>query len=239
MVLACLGIMMNVIVGLLVMCPRCRVITTNLTYLPDTAMARNEITITFDDGPDPDVTPKVLDQLDEYGAKASFFCIGQKVAEQPQLVAEIIRRGHSVENHSYFHSNYFAFGGINRLKKEIEDTQTAITAANNGIPPQFFRSPFGFRSPLLGMVLRGFGIQHVAWTRRGFDAVYRNPDVILRLLVHKLSAGDILLLHDGASASSIQGHPVVLEVLPRLLEQCSIRNLHSVSLVTAFENEKS
>ncbi|MHB0888447.1 polysaccharide deacetylase family protein [Acidithiobacillus sp.] len=232
--LASAGILGNAVLGSLVLCPRCKIISTNLVRLPKTAIGRGEIALTFDDGPDAEVTPQVLDQLDLHGAKASFFCIGEKVAARPGLVAEIIRRGHSVENHSYNHRNLFALGSAKNLKIEVIATQQAIHSANSGSNPKFFRAPFGFRSPWLGGVLRQTHLQHVAWTRRGYDAVCRNPDAVLRRLVHNLSAGDILLLHDGRSAHTRNGQPVVLEVLPRLLERCASHGLRCVSLPMAF-----
>jgi peptidoglycan/xylan/chitin deacetylase (PgdA/CDA1 family) len=232
--LASAGILGNTVLGSLVMCPRCKMISTNLIRLPKTAVDRGEIALTFDDGPDAEVTPQVLDQLDLHGAKASFFCIGEKAAARPDLVAEIIRRGHSVENHSYNHRNLFAFSSSRNLKIEVIATQQVIRSADAGGSPMFFRAPFGFRSPLLGGVLRQTRLQHVAWTRRGYDAVCRNPDAVFRRLAHKLSAGDILLLHDGGSARTRKGQPVVLEVLPRLLEQCASHGLRSVSLPMAF-----
>ncbi len=224
----------NTVLALLVMCPRCRVFSTNLTRLPKTARARGEIALTFDDGPDAEVTPQVLDQLDIYNAKASFFCIGGKAAARPDLVAEILRRGHSVENHSYSHRNLFAFNSARKLEMEVLATQQAICSARAGGRPTFFRAPFGFRSPLLGGVLRQTRLHHAAWTRRGYDAVCRDPETVFRRLAHRLSAGDILLLHDGGSARMRNGQPVVLEVLPRLLERCASQGLHSVSLPMAF-----
>jgi hypothetical protein len=87
---------------------------------------------------------------------------------------------------------------------------------------------------LLGGVLRETRLRHVAWTRRGYDAVCQNPNAVIHRLTQKLVAGDILLLHDGGSARTSKGQPVVLEVLPRLLEQCASHGLHSVSLPMAF-----
>jgi len=76
--------------------PRGRLIGANVTRLPAAAAARDEICLTFDDGPDPRITPQVLDMLDRYAAKASFFCIGEKAAAYPDIVEAIVRRGHSV-----------------------------------------------------------------------------------------------------------------------------------------------
>ena len=221
-----------VFVAAMVMCVRCGLLGANIVRLSPESRSRGEIALTFDDGPDREVTPQVLDILDRYGVKASFFCIGERAAAHPDLLADILRRGHSVENHSYHHRTLFAFYSASALKQEIVSTQKALAA--KGARANFFRAPFGFRSPLLDGVLAGCHLHHVAWTRRGYDAVWRNADTVLLRLARKLSAGDILLLHDGGSAHTHNGQPVVLAVLPPLLERCAALGLRSVSLPMAF-----
>ena len=220
----------QVVLAMLVLCPRCKLISPNLVRLPQTAVARREIALTFDDGPNEEITTQILDQLDLHNAKATFFCIGEKVAAHPNLVAEILRRGHSVENHSYRHNMLFAFGGPSALANDIVKAQKAIEEATHGTAPRFFRAPFGFRSPFLGGVLRRLGLHHVAWTRRGYDTTSRNPDTVLRRLSRNLATGDILLLHD---------NKLGLVVLPRLLELCSHKELRSVSLSMIFKDVKA
>lgn len=226
-------ILANVVfVAAMVMCVRCGLLGANIVRLSPESRSRGEIALTFDDGPDLDVTPQVLDILDRYGVKASFFCIGERAAAHPDLLVDILRRGHSVENHSYHHRSLFAFYSASALKQEIVSTQK--TLSENGAIASFFRAPFGFRSPLLDGVLEGCRLHHVAWTRRGYDAVWRNADTVLLRLTRKLAAGDILLLHDGGSAYTHNGQPVVLAVLPPLLERCAVLGLNSVSLPMAF-----
>jgi len=213
---------------LAVLWPRGQLLGPNLVRLPASAERRREVSLTFDDGPDPEVTPRVLDLLDRYQSKASFFCIGENAAAQPELVKEIARRGHSVENHSYRHHRAFAFFGISRLKREVDAAQSTV-ASITGRAPVFFRAPAGFRSPFLDSVLAPRGLRYVSWTRRGFDAVSTDPRRILKRLTRGLAAGDVLLMHDSA--------PVVLAVLPALLEQLSARGLKAVSLVSACASE--
>ena len=208
--------------------PRGRLLGPNLTRLPASAEGRREICLTFDDGPEPEVTPRVLDLLDRFQAKASFFCIGEKAAAHPELVREIAHRGHSVENHSYHHRRAFAFFGMSRLRREVEAAQQTLTSIA-GRPPAFFRAPAGFRSPMLDPVLSTATLRYVSWTRRGFDTVSRDPQRILRRLTRGLAAGDVLLLHDSA--------PVVLAVLPALLGELAARDLKAVSLETACGDE--
>lgn len=210
--------------------PRGRWLGPNITRLPASAAGRSEICLTFDDGPDPQVTPQVLDLLDRYQAKASFFCIGKRAAAFPEIVREIARRGHSVENHSYSHPLTFAFYGMSGLRREVESAQAAI-AGITGRAPLFFRAPAGFRSPLLDPVLDRCGMRYVSWTRRGYDAVRRDPVRVLRRLTGGLAAGDVLVLHDCVRADTSE--PVVLAILPALLDQLAARGLKPVSLPTA------
>jgi peptidoglycan/xylan/chitin deacetylase (PgdA/CDA1 family) len=218
-----------------VLWPRGRVLGPNLLRLPAAAAARNEVSLTFDDGPDPEVTPRVLDLLDRYQAKASFFCVGEKAAAHPDLVREIARRGHSLENHSHRHSHAFAFFGLSRLKSDVQSVQKII-AGITGRAPRFFRAPAGFRSPLLDPVLARCGLRYVSWTRRGLDAVDRNPGRVLQRLTRGLAAGDILLLHDTGRSRTRDGTPVVLAVLPDLLERIQAQGLKPVTLSAALDD---
>lgn len=215
-----------------VLWPRGRILGPNLVRLPAAAAARNEVSLNFDDGPDPLVTPRVLALLDRHQAKASFFCIGEKASAYPDIVKEIARRGHSVENHSHRHSRAFAFYGMGGLRQEVQTAQTVI-AGIAGRAPEFFRAPVGFRSPLLDPVLARRGLRYVSWTRRGFDTMHGKADAVLQRLTRGLGPGDILLLHDGASARMHDGEPVVLAVLPALLDRLAARGLKSVTLPDA------
>jgi peptidoglycan/xylan/chitin deacetylase (PgdA/CDA1 family) len=221
----------HVALGLIGMWPRSRLLGPNMLRLPEAAAARGEIALTFDDGPDPAVTPEVLDILDRYHAKASFFCIGDKAAAHPDIVREIARRGHSVENHSLRHSHFFGFYGLSALRRDLAGAQN-IVGAITGRPPAFFRSPMGIRNPFLDPVVARLGLRYVAWTRRGFDAVKRDPEAVLTRLVRGLAAGDILLLHDRIVAGA---QPVIFEVLPALLEKISAAGLKPVSLPMAMQ----
>jgi peptidoglycan/xylan/chitin deacetylase (PgdA/CDA1 family) len=216
-----------------VLWPCGRVLGANLLRLPAAAAARNEVSLTFDDGPDPEITPRVLELLDQYQAKASFFCVGEKAAAHPDLVREIARRGHSLENHSHRHSRAFAFYGLFRLKREVESAQTII-AGITGRTPRFFRAPMGLRSPLLDPVLARCGLHYVSWTRRGFDAIHRDPKKVLQRLAGDLAAGDILLLHDSGYSRTRDGTPVVLAVLPALLARMKAKGLRSVTLAAGL-----
>lgn len=216
--------------GLIGMWPRSRLLGDNMLRLPDSAARRGELALTFDDGPHPEITPKVLDILDRNGAKASFFCIGDKAAAHPEIVREIVRRGHTIENHSMRHSGFFGFYGPTALRREISAAQSVLGGIA-GHPPRFFRAPMGIRNPMLDPVVARMGLHYVSWTRRGFDTVARDPEIVLKRLIDGLAAGDILLLHD---RPSVHGEPIVLTVLPALLEKLLAAGLRPVSLTMAM-----
>ncbi len=223
-------VLCHLVLGGAGMWPRSTLLGPNLLRLPDAAARRGEIALTFDDGPDPDVTPKVLDILDRYRAKASFFCIGEKAAAHPNVVTDILRRGHGVENHSMHHPKLFALFGLTALRTDIGMAQYLLGNLA-GRPPMFFRAPMGIRNPLLDPVVAGLGLTYISWTRRGFDTSKRDPAVVLTGLTRGLAAGDIILLHDRKSA---RGEPIVLTVLPLLLESITAAGLKSVSLQMAM-----
>jgi peptidoglycan/xylan/chitin deacetylase (PgdA/CDA1 family) len=150
--------------------PRSRWLGPNLVRLPAAARARREVALTIDDGPDPEVTPRVLDALDALGLRATFFCIAARARAHPALLREIARRGHSVQNHSLDHAVWFSTFGHAALDREIAASQAAF-ADLLGEAPGFFRAPAGLRNPLLPIVLRRHGLALVSWTRRGFDTV--------------------------------------------------------------------
>jgi peptidoglycan/xylan/chitin deacetylase (PgdA/CDA1 family) len=213
--------------------PRSTWLGHNIRRLPDAAAARREIALTFDDGPDPHVTPAVLDALDTHGAKATFFCIAERAIRHPALCAEIVRRGHSVQNHSDRHALSFALSGLAGFERELGGAQTTLRRLC-GETPAYFRAPAGLRNPLLGAILERHRLQLVSWTRRGFDTVQRRPERVLRRLSAGLAAGDILVLHDGNGARTADGRPVLLSVLPELLRLLAQQRLQAVTLPQAF-----
>ncbi|AOU97453.1 hypothetical protein BI364_05205 [Acidihalobacter yilgarnensis] len=211
----------------LVLCPRCRLLGPNFARLPNEDAAQGAVALTFDDGPDPTVTPLILDILERYDAHASFFCVGQKAARHPELIREILRRGHSVENHSDRHAPAFAAFGAGALLGDILAAQRVLSETGGQIP-RYFRAPMGFRSPLLAGVLRRLDLTHVAWTRRGYDRILRDPHRVYQRLIQGLTPGDILLLHDTRSGKDTP--PLALEVLPLLLDHLATQGLRAIAL---------
>lgn len=235
-----LGVVLaNQIVLLLVgLWPRSYWLGPNWQELPAAAAARNEIAMTIDDGPDPAVTPQVLDILERYHARATFFCIGNKAARHPDLCRDIVRRGHALENHSQHHRLTFAFLGYSGFMRELQAGQDTL-AAIAGQRPKFFRAPAGLRNPLLDPVLYRLDLQLASWSIRGFDTCTGDAVRVKSRLLRGLRAGAILLLHDGNAARTSAGIPVILEVLPAVLAAAAAEGLNFVTLRQASGDSKS
>lgn len=219
----------HLVLALIGLWPRSQWLGLNWTQLPAASAARGEIALTIDDGPDPLVTPKVLDLLDLHAAQATFFCVGEKAKRYPDLCREIVRRGHAVENHSQHHFYHFSLMGPRAMAREVQAAQNTF-ATITGQLPLFFRAPAGLRNPFLDSVLWRQGLTLASWSARGFDTRVGDARRVSHRLSRGLRAGAILLLHDGNSARTPSGQAVILEVLPHLLESAVSARLHWVTL---------
>lgn len=206
--------------------PKSTLLGPNTLRLPG---GRREIALTIDDGPDPEITPQVLDVLKAHAIKATFFCIATKVKNHPELARRMIAEGHHIENHSMVHRHYFSILGLNGIKKELAAAQQVIEEVT-GRKPLFFRAPAGLRNPFLDPVLHQLDLQLVSWTRRGFDTRVGDAQKVTQRLLKNAGPGDILLLHDGNAARGSDGRPVILDVLPQLVAAYTKQNLQFVRL---------
>lgn len=213
--------------------PRSHALGPNWSELPAAASARREFALTIDDGPDPAVTPQLLDILDAYAARATFFCIADRATAHPQLCREIVRRGHAVENHSQRHRHYFSLLGPSAMRREVQSAQDTLSAIA-GQPPLFFRAPAGLRNPFLDPVLTRLGLRLASWSTRAFDTRCGDARRVEARLLRGLRAGAIVLLHDGNAARTEGGIPVVVEVLPALLSAAAAAGLRAVTLRQAL-----
>lgn len=209
--------------------PRSQWMGSNWMRLPDVPAAQHAVALSFDDGPDPEVTPRVLDQLEAARVKATFFVIGTHVARHPALAREIVQRGHALENHSFRHVHTFSVSGPRAMRREIVEGQRII-ADTTGFEPRCFRAPAGLRNPFLDPVLQQLNLQLVSWTRRGFDTRVADPARVTKSLLTGLAGRDILLLHDGGAAGAREGRPVVIDALPRVLDGIAAHALTPVLL---------
>jgi peptidoglycan/xylan/chitin deacetylase (PgdA/CDA1 family) len=131
------------------------------------------------------------------------------------------------------HNWYFSLLDPWSIHREVRNAQAVLTELS-GQSPRFFRATAGLRNPELEPVLAHCGLRLCSWSKRGFDTRVGDADAVLNSLTHDLKGGDILLLHDGSAARTTRGNPVILDVLPRLLDNLARQNLHSVTLRSAI-----
>lgn len=165
-----------------------------LKSLKRAAVSGKVVGLTFDDGPDEEITPKILEILDFYNIKAGFFCVGSKVEKSPEIVKTIFQKGHVVGNHSYSHSKIFDLRSTNNMIIEIERTNDLIEKTI-GKKPTLFRPPFGVTNPLLAKAIRRTGVISLGWSLRSWDTNGKIDKVVSRLK-RKVHSGDIILFHD-------------------------------------------
>jgi peptidoglycan/xylan/chitin deacetylase (PgdA/CDA1 family) len=150
--------------------------------------------LTFDDGPDPDATPSVLDALDAAGALATFFLVGEQVDAHPQLAKEIAERGHEVQAHCFDHEHHETLADPTG---DLERTIASIERAT-GVRPAMQRPPYGRFSPASHGACLEAGLEPVYWSAWGEDWEELAPDRIADLVTRDLSQGVVILLHDSA-----------------------------------------
>jgi peptidoglycan-N-acetylglucosamine deacetylase len=166
------------------------------------------VALTFDDGPNPAVTPQLLALLDRHAARATFFLVGRWARACPELVGEIAARGHTIGNHTETHPNLMLLSTA-RIEQEIRRCQESIASASRGaaaaVPPKWMRPPFGFRGPQLQGAVSRAGLRGVAmWSLTAYDWKPQPPERLIqrlaRVALHGAApapTGEIVLLHDG------------------------------------------
>jgi peptidoglycan/xylan/chitin deacetylase (PgdA/CDA1 family) len=184
----------------------------------------NSVWITIDDGPDPLDTPLLLDLLDTHQAKATFFFIGVKAQQHPELVREVVRRGHSLGNHTHTHPQFwFWIYPPARLQQEISRCQNVLTDLCPNSPPVYFRAPAGFKNPFIHSILQQHHLILACWNARGLDGTERDPAKILGRLKSQIRPGSIILLHE--SRIDLHGNRLAPIVLKQLLQHLQETNL--------------
>jgi peptidoglycan/xylan/chitin deacetylase (PgdA/CDA1 family) len=159
--------------------------------------SQREVWITIDDGPTSAHTAKILEILERHRARATFFVVGLRAKDEPHLVEEILRSGHSVANHTFTHpSGSFWCAGPGRMANEIDQCDEAISR-NTSSPSPLFRAPAGLKNPFLHPALARRRMLLIGWTVRGLDTWRRDPSAIAARILRKALPGAIILLHEG------------------------------------------
>jgi peptidoglycan/xylan/chitin deacetylase (PgdA/CDA1 family) len=184
---------------------------------------RREAWLTIDDGPDEKDTPQLLDLLDQHRAKATFFVIGERAARHPELMAEIIRRGHEVGHHTHTHpAATFWCASPRRVRAQLDDTLAVLH--RSGIRPRWFRPPVGIKNFLLPAALAGRQLQCVGWSIRSGDCLSRRPETVVAKVLRHLRPGAIVLMHEGPSVPQA----VRVKAISLLLEALAAQNYRCI-----------
>ncbi|MBL1280470.1 MAG: polysaccharide deacetylase family protein [Fluviicola sp.] len=171
-------------------------------FLPSLIRLKNkEVLLTFDDGPDPVNTPKILDILREENAKSIFFVIGQKAEKHPEIIARILSEGHLIGDHTYTHNNMMALFSTAKLIEELTKSQATLTKLTGRRIP-IFRAPIGYTNPNFARALKEMNLHSIGWSLRSYDTINKDVNKLRKRLISKTKASDIVLLHDNLDIST-------------------------------------
>ena len=159
------------------------------------ATQRKFVALTFDDGPDAENTPALLALLAQRKVRATFFCIGNRVFQQSELVKRMAAEGHRIENHTFQHSPATNIFSVTRLREDLTRAQAEILQAS-GRAPEYFRPPVGLTNPRIFRVTDELKLKIIGYSARGLDRRNDPPEIIVARLLRKLQPGAIFLLHD-------------------------------------------
>ena len=188
------------------------------------------VALTFDDGPNPDATPRILDTLAQKKVRATFFVLGSHAERWPELVRRMSHEGHQLGNHGYFHRK-LQFKSPFYVSRDIRLGIRAIRRA--GAPaPRYFRAPHGFRSPWTTPIASSYGERTVGWSLGVWDSDRPGVDEIVRRTLEGISPGSIVLLHDGDGYNPDGDRMQTAAALPRIIDRLKDQGYEFATLPT-------
>jgi peptidoglycan/xylan/chitin deacetylase (PgdA/CDA1 family) len=189
---------------------------------------RPEIALTFDDGPNPATTPRVLALLAEHGARATFFVVGEKALAHPELVRAIAGAGHEIGVHGHVHDRLYSLRSVRFVTRDLERACAAVEHAT-GTPPSLFRPPIGLVSGAIAVAAERSGLTLVGFSARSLDGARGiSPARVLARATAALENGAVVVFHDAAERDDRV--PASLEVLGELLARVRERGLSAVTV---------
>jgi peptidoglycan/xylan/chitin deacetylase (PgdA/CDA1 family) len=188
-----------------------------------------QVALTFDDGPDEEVTPRVLDMLGAHDARATFFMIGKHLERAMSIGARAVAEGHELGNHSWAHAYLQNFYSVPALLADIERTETLIQRLTTRSIVPLYRAPVGLKSPRLARAAHARALDIVAWSVHSRDTIDPNPKSVAERVLSKIRPGDIVLMHDGHQNAGAQRRSGA-ESLPLVLQGLRARGLRPVTV---------
>lgn len=198
-----------------------------LSALPSTVRA---VALTFDDGPNPAATPRILDALAARGVKATFFVLGRHADRWPELVRRMSDEGHTLGNHGYFHRKLHVHGPA-YVRRDLTMGVESIERAA-AVRPKLFRAPHGFRNPWVSPIAASLGLRTVGWSLGVWDSARPGVDAIVRRTVDGARPGSILLLHDGDGYDIDGDRTQTADAVPRIIDELHARDFTFVTVPT-------
>lgn len=208
-----------------------RVFGEALGSLPLRAPGERVAALTFDDGPNPEATPRILDALAESGTVATFFLLGRHVERWPALARRVAAEGHVVGNHGWYHRKLHIQSPAS-VRRDLELGTAAIIGAT-GVRPAVFRAPHGFRSPWVTRIARSIGQRTIGWSLGVWDTALPGVDAIVTRTVNGTRPGSILLLHDGDGYDALGDRMQTAAAVPRIIDALRKRDYRLVGVPAA------
>lgn len=190
---------------------------------------RPRVALTFDDGPDAEVTPTVLDTLGQFNARATFFVIGRNLQDHAVVGERVVAEGHELGNHSWTHSYFQNFYSADRHAAEIDRNRQLIRQLSRSDADPLYRPPVGLKSPALARAAHAQNLKIVAWSLHARDILSRDAQTLAARVLGRIQPGDIVLMHDGHERAG-RHRRLAAQALPMILRGLHERGLHSVTV---------
>jgi peptidoglycan-N-acetylglucosamine deacetylase len=190
---------------------------------------RPEVALTFDDGPDPEVTPAILDALGSAAARATFFVIGRHLEKHRHIGQRALQEGHELGNHSWMHSYFQNFYRTDHQESDVDRSTRLIQELSGSDTDPLYRSPVGLKSPALARVAHARNLKVIAWSLHSRDTFARDAKAIATSVLSRIAPGDIVLMHDGHEQAG-KHRPTAAAALPLILQGLRERGLRCVTV---------
>lgn len=190
----------------------------------------HSVALSFDDGPDPDLTPRVLDVLKRHQTRATFFVIGRHAEAHPDLIRRMAAEGHQIANHSYGHSRFLNLRFRKAMRADIVHGVEVLRRLCPSVSPTLYRPPMGLKNPTLARLQKQLHLRVVAWSLHARDTHGGSAGKISARVLKRIRGGDIVVFHDGHDLPGRRRDSIVVEALEKILPVLAQRGLEPVTV---------